>query len=82
MAELNQLGVSFDNVLAMLVGMAQGQVNMSAKSWPRSVEDYPFGDGGAVFKVAGRMFALVPLEGNPAPSVSNATPTSPLSCGR
>jgi len=31
MAELNQLGVSFDNVLAMLVGMAQGQVNMSAK---------------------------------------------------
>jgi predicted DNA-binding protein (MmcQ/YjbR family) len=28
------------------------------------VEDYPFGDGVAVFKVAGRMFALVSLEGN------------------
>jgi predicted DNA-binding protein (MmcQ/YjbR family) len=30
-----------------------------------SVEDYPFGDGVAVFKVAGRMFALVVLEGSP-----------------
>jgi hypothetical protein len=32
---------------------------------PGSVEDYPFGDGVAVFKVSGRMFALVPLEGDP-----------------
>jgi predicted DNA-binding protein (MmcQ/YjbR family) len=32
---------------------------------PGSVEDYPFGDGVAVFKVGGRMFALVPLEGSP-----------------
>jgi predicted DNA-binding protein (MmcQ/YjbR family) len=32
---------------------------------PAAVEDYPFGDGVAVFKVAGRMFALVPLEGKP-----------------
>jgi predicted DNA-binding protein (MmcQ/YjbR family) len=30
-----------------------------------AVEDYPFGDGVAVFKVGGRMFALIPLEGNP-----------------
>jgi predicted DNA-binding protein (MmcQ/YjbR family) len=29
------------------------------------VEDYPFGDGVAVFKVGGRMFALVSLEGSP-----------------
>jgi predicted DNA-binding protein (MmcQ/YjbR family) len=29
------------------------------------VEDYPFGEGVAVFKVGGRMFALVPLEGSP-----------------
>jgi predicted DNA-binding protein (MmcQ/YjbR family) len=29
-----------------------------------AVEDYPFGDGVAVFKVAGRMFALVSLEGD------------------
>jgi predicted DNA-binding protein (MmcQ/YjbR family) len=27
------------------------------------VEDYPFGDGVAVFKVGGRMFALVSLDG-------------------
>lgn len=33
---------------------------------PGAVEDYPFGDGVAVFKVGGRMFALVPLEGTPA----------------
>jgi predicted DNA-binding protein (MmcQ/YjbR family) len=32
---------------------------------PGAVEDYPFGDGVAVFKVAGRMFALVSLEGDP-----------------
>src|SRR5215472_3928708 len=30
-----------------------------------AVEDYPFGDGVAVFKVGGRMFALVSLEGDP-----------------
>jgi predicted DNA-binding protein (MmcQ/YjbR family) len=28
---------------------------------PGATEDYPFGDEVAVFKVAGRMFALVPL---------------------
>ena len=31
-----------------------------------AVEDYPFGDGVAVFKVAGKMFALVMLDGEPA----------------
>ena len=36
---------------------------------PGSAEDYPFGDEVAVFKVAGRMFALVPL-GQPPGSVS------------
>jgi predicted DNA-binding protein (MmcQ/YjbR family) len=30
---------------------------------PAAFEDYPFGDGVAVFKVGGRMFALVSLEG-------------------
>jgi predicted DNA-binding protein (MmcQ/YjbR family) len=30
-----------------------------------AVEDYPFGDSVAVFKVGDRMFALVSLEGNP-----------------
>ena len=32
---------------------------------PGAVEDYPFGGGVAVFKVGGRMFALVSLEGTP-----------------
>lgn len=30
-----------------------------------AIEDYPFGDGVAVFKVGGRMFALVGLDGEP-----------------
>ena len=32
---------------------------------PGAAEDYPFGDGVAVFKVGGRRFGLVSLEGNP-----------------
>jgi predicted DNA-binding protein (MmcQ/YjbR family) len=32
---------------------------------PGSVEDYPFGDEVAVFKVAGKMFALSRLDGDP-----------------
>lgn len=36
---------------------------------PGSAEDYPFGDGVAVFKVAGRMFALVML-GSPPGNIS------------
>jgi predicted DNA-binding protein (MmcQ/YjbR family) len=39
---------------------------------PGAVEDYPFGDEVAVFKVAGRMFALVPLGEEPG-SVSLKT---------
>jgi predicted DNA-binding protein (MmcQ/YjbR family) len=31
-------------------------------NFPGAVEDYPFGDDVAVFKVGGRMFALVPLD--------------------
>jgi predicted DNA-binding protein (MmcQ/YjbR family) len=31
-----------------------------------AVEDYPFGEDVAVFKVEGKMFALVPLAGEPA----------------
>jgi predicted DNA-binding protein (MmcQ/YjbR family) len=36
---------------------------------PSAVEDYPFGDEVAVFKVAGKMFALVSL-GPPPESIS------------
>jgi predicted DNA-binding protein (MmcQ/YjbR family) len=32
---------------------------------PESVEDYPFGDDVAVFKIGGKMFALVALSGDP-----------------
>jgi predicted DNA-binding protein (MmcQ/YjbR family) len=35
-------------------------------SLPGAAEDYLFGEGAAVFKVGGRMFALVTLEGSPA----------------
>ena len=42
------------------------QVIAACSSKPGSVEDYPFGDEVAVFKVAGKMFALVAL--GPAPS--------------
>jgi predicted DNA-binding protein (MmcQ/YjbR family) len=34
-------------------------------SLPGAVEDYPFGDDVAVFKVGGSMFALVALPGEP-----------------
>jgi predicted DNA-binding protein (MmcQ/YjbR family) len=33
---------------------------------PGAAEDYPFGDEVAVFKVAGKLFALVPLGAEPA----------------
>ena len=42
-----------DDVLDLCTGLAG------------AVEDYPFGDEVAVFKVGGRMFALVMLEGSP-----------------
>jgi predicted DNA-binding protein (MmcQ/YjbR family) len=32
---------------------------------PGALEDYPFGDEAAVFKVGGKMFALVMLSGEP-----------------
>jgi predicted DNA-binding protein (MmcQ/YjbR family) len=41
------------------------QVIAVCSAKPRSVEDYPFGDEVAVFKVAGKMFALVTM--GPAP---------------
>jgi predicted DNA-binding protein (MmcQ/YjbR family) len=49
--------------------LRRDQVIGACGAKPGSVEDYPFGDGAAVFKVAGRMFALVSL-GTPPGSVS------------
>jgi len=49
-------------------GAARDRVFAACGAKPGSVEDYPFGDGVAVFKVAGRMFALV--SSDPPGSVS------------
>ena len=49
--------------------MDQDEVIRTCAAQAGAVEDYPFGDGTAVFKVAGKMFALVPL-GAPPGSVS------------
>lgn len=45
--------------------MTRDDVLELCKSLPGAVEDYPFGDGVAVFKVGGRMFALVTLSESP-----------------
>jgi predicted DNA-binding protein (MmcQ/YjbR family) len=49
----------------MTSGARRDRVIAACAAKPGAVEDYPFGDEVAVFKVAGRMFALVPL--GPAP---------------
>lgn len=45
--------------------VTRDQVLRICASFPGAVEDYPFGQGVAVFKVGGRMFALVSLDGEP-----------------
>lgn len=45
--------------------MTRDEVLNVCAALPGATEDYPFGDGVAVFKVGGRMFALVPLEESP-----------------
>ncbi len=42
--------------------MTRDEVLELCESLPAAVEDYPFGDEVAVFKVGGRMFALVSLD--------------------
>ena len=49
----------------MVAGSQRDRVMAACGTKPGSAEDYPFGDEVAVFKVAGKMFALVPL--GPAP---------------
>jgi predicted DNA-binding protein (MmcQ/YjbR family) len=53
----------------MVHGSRRDRVITECLAKPGSAEDYPFGDEVAVFRVAGRMFALVPL-GPPPESVS------------
>jgi predicted DNA-binding protein (MmcQ/YjbR family) len=45
--------------------VTRDQVLDLCASLPGTAEDYPFGDDVAVFKVAGKMFALVSLAGEP-----------------
>ena len=45
--------------------MTRDQVLDVCSGLPGAVEDYPFGDEVAVFKVGGKMFALVMLAGAP-----------------
>lgn len=45
--------------------MARDEVLDLCANLPGAIEDYPFGDGVAVFKVGGRMFALVSLDAEP-----------------
>ena len=49
----------------MVADPRRGRVMAACGAKPGAAEDYPFGDEVAVFKVAGKMFALVPL--GPAP---------------
>ena len=46
-------------------GTRRDRVLTACGAKPGSAEEYPFGDGAAVFKVAGRMFALVSLGPSP-----------------
>ncbi len=48
-----------------MAGSRRDRVMAACGTKPGSAEDYPFGDEVAVFKVVGRMFALVSL--GPAP---------------
>jgi len=48
-----------------MAGSRRDRVIAACSAKPGSVEDYPFGDEVAVFRVAGKMFALVTL--GPAP---------------
>lgn len=45
--------------------MTREEVLELCASLPGAAEDYPFGDGVAVIKIGGRMFALVLLSGQP-----------------
>jgi predicted DNA-binding protein (MmcQ/YjbR family) len=45
--------------------MSRDDVLEFCETLPDAVEDYPFGDEVAVFKISGRMFAVVMLDGNP-----------------
>jgi len=43
--------------------MQRDRIMAACKDMPAAVEEYPFGEGAAVFKVYGKMFALVSTAG-------------------
>ena len=45
--------------------MSRAKVLAFCTAFPGAFEDYPFGEQVAVFKVGGRMFALVGMDGDP-----------------
>jgi predicted DNA-binding protein (MmcQ/YjbR family) len=45
---------------------------------PGAVEEYPFGEGAAVFKISDKMFALVALDGEPGSVSLKCDPTTAL----
>ena len=51
--------------MSAMAHMTRDRVLQLCSSLPGATEDYPFGDEVAVFKVGGKMFALVPLDGEP-----------------
>jgi hypothetical protein len=65
---------------AMVAGSQRDRVMAACGTKPGSAQDYPFGDEVAVFKVAGRMFALVSLGPAPAASASSAIPAWRPAC--
>jgi predicted DNA-binding protein (MmcQ/YjbR family) len=50
------------------------KVMRCCETLPSSVEDYPFGDQVAVYKVGGKMFALIGPQPDPPPRVSLRLP--------
>ena len=55
--------------------VTRDQVLDLCSSLPGAAEDYPFGDEVAVFKVGGKMFALVLLTGDPGSVTLKCDPT-------
>jgi predicted DNA-binding protein (MmcQ/YjbR family) len=54
-----------------MAGSLRDQVSVGCSAKPGSVKDHPLADQVAVFKVGGRMFAVVPWGPGPAMSASN-----------
>lgn len=52
-------------MISTVAGMTRDEVLEACTALPGAIEDYPFGDEVAVFKVGGKMFALVMLSGTP-----------------